>query len=233
MGSEAPYDSERLVDALIEANVLTSDDRSGGVRFTTEFSDVLDERTSFVDNSTESAISEEINSISGNENETSALLELGEDDSRIIAEYLALDAFDCLSHVDRLRALTTFDSFYSPPPRSEGSPQSFLPVCGDRLPFLFEMYDRAIVYIWREDCPPCDIVKTDLEEIFPEPPDDIALLSVYGPESGELLAEKYSVTGGPTTLFIRDGRIDFRLYSAPSRDLLERECQRHRELATE
>lgn len=227
METEGSNDAEEILDTLVQVGVVGIEDERGGLRFTSDFLTTLEEVESFVTRADEAEIMDELDSVTGDEDVSRTLLDIGTESGRLVMEYLALSQFEGLSHLERLQALTVFDTFYVPPPPTEGSPEMFLPVRGERLPFLFEMNDRAIVYIWREDCPPCEIVKDDLDEIFSRQPEDVGLFSVYGPDCSELLQERYDITGGPTTLFIEDGEIDYRVYSAPPRDLLLEECRRY------
>jgi len=226
MGTGESDDPERVIDSLARSGVIEGTGEKK-VQFTEEFATVIEEQRSFLSSADESAITERLDPVTGEETVTEAILDVGAESDRIVAEYLALADCDGLAHADRLRALTVFDQFYSSPPPARGSPDAFLPVRGDRLPLLFEVYDRAIVYIWREDCRPCDAVRNDLDEIFSDQPDDLGLFSVFGPDWAAPLQEKYDVTGGPTTLFIEDGRIDYRVYSAPPPSHLFRECRRY------
>jgi len=220
------HNPEQVIETLVRSGVIQGAE-GDKLQFTPAFSTVLEEQLSFVSGTDEAEIAKRLTAITGDESYTEGILDVGAGSDRLPAEYLSLGEYEELSHLDRLQALTVFDQFYSPPPPSEGSPDAFVPVRGDRLPFLFEMYDPAIVYIWRGDCPPCDLVRDDLNEIFPEQPADVGLFSVFGPDWSELLQEKYDVTGGPTTLFIEEGGIDYRVYSAPPRELLRNECQRY------
>jgi hypothetical protein len=42
-------------------------------------------------------------------------------------------------------------------------------------------------------------------------PDEVARLSLFGPDAVETLRERFDVTGAPTTLFVKDGAVDSRL----------------------
>ncbi len=217
---------EEVIDTLVRLGVIEAQNGEG-LQFTPTFATVLEEQGSFVASADESEVRNRLHSETGDELVTEAILDVGSGSTRLPIEYLALAEYEELSHFSRLQALTVFDQFYSPPPPSEGSPDAFLPVRGDRLPFLFELCDPAIVYIWLRECPPCDLVREDFNEIFSEQPADIGLFSLFGPDWSELLQEKYDVTGGPTTLFVEDGSIDYRVYKAPPQDHLLNECQRY------
>lgn len=118
-------------------------------------------------------------------------------------------------------------------PEQTGVPDHFLPVHGDLLPLIEAAYSPAIVYVFRHDCPPCDLVREDFEELFdPEPPEDLSLFSVFGPDAVDILREDYDVSGGPAVLFLANGRVDVRLYGAQDPMVLSTEVdkiqRRHR-----
>ena len=89
---------------------------------------------------------------------------------------------------------------------------------------------RAVVYVWQEDCEPCDLVRQTLEDLL-DAPEDIALFAVYGPDWAELLYEEFDVAGAPTTLFVLDGEVDSRLNGPHYPESYEGELETLRELA--
>jgi len=150
-------------------------------------------------------------------------------DPTVLAEYCAaMELVD--DEREGIAVMAILDQFRDPPP-VDGSPSAFLPVRGDRLPFLLAGYEAGIVYVWREDCPPCDVMKEDFEDVFESQPDDLLLVSVYGPECPVLLDERFDVVGAPTVLFVRDGRVDSRMVGARERTAIESEIETLRDLA--
>lgn len=127
--------------------------------------------------------------------------------------------------VSLVAAAVVLDSLGRRPSPTSGSPDGFLPISGHSIRTYTSMFEQAIVFVWREDCPTCELVREDLEDIFAEGSQDIALLSVYGPSCPELLSREYDVGGGPTTLFFRDGAIDSRTVGALQPGILEREVE--------
>jgi thiol-disulfide isomerase/thioredoxin len=135
-----------------------------------------------------------------------------------------------LSHTNRLRVLNVLGQFHHGLPPNEGAPEAFLSVHGPRLPGLVRLQRAAIVYVWREDCDPCDIVRGDFDEMFDEtPPEDIMLYAVYGPNWAEELDKAFDVQGAPTTLFVLDGEIKTRLLGAHTTTTYENEISILRE----
>lgn len=143
----------------------------------------------------------------------------------IAAEFLALRTFP-IDDEAVLSLLVLFDHFTDDSPRDDGAPDAFLPIHGDRLVALAPRFERAIAYVWRDDCPPCDTVRGDLDHLLPEPPDDTALLATFGPRHPALLHDAYDVLGGPTTLFLRSGTPDARLVGAVPRASVADEIRR-------
>lgn len=108
-------------------------------------------------------------------------------------------------------------------PPLDGVPDSFLPLYGHRIPAVVPLFDHAIIYIWLEDCPPCETMYNEFNDLFPEPPADLSLFAVYGPNSKRLLATEFDITAGPVTLFVSGGNIDCRLWGAHYQDTIESE----------
>lgn len=220
---------ERLLNILVNSNLV---ERTEGERYkpSAELIDRLEQWETDVAEMTDSEICDELHEVINDKEKMESLLEVGGEQERILAEYLTFADIDGLSHAERLRMMSTLDMLLPSSSPTDGTPDAFLPVDGNRLPLLLSVYDRAIVYIWREDCPPCDVMRDEFNEIFPSPPDDLALLSVYGPDCAKLLQEEYGVTGGPVTLFVLHGKVDARLNGAQYREVIETEIEKHREI---
>jgi thiol-disulfide isomerase/thioredoxin len=144
------------------------------------------------------------------------LLAPARENPRFLAIYLALGARTDFSVAERRRVVAVLDSVVgrSDAPRDDGAPEPFLPVRGGRLPLLLAMYPRAVVYAWREDCPPCDAMREVLAAQLTTDDRGIGLFAVYGPDFAPLLSERYDVEVAPTTLFVVDGVVDARLVGA-------------------
>jgi hypothetical protein len=149
------------------------------------------------------------------ENIAGILAEKAGDTPDIVATYLALqdhtadvqsDVIDQLSMV--LSQLRVDDV------RTDGAPDPFLPIEGDKLGLFLDFQSLAVIYCWREECEPCDLMRKTLETAFVDPPENILLLSVYGPRYARYLQNEYSVKGAPTTLFVANGQVDSRLHGA-------------------
>lgn len=109
-------------------------------------------------------------------------------------------------------------------------PEIFVPVGFERLQTALSLVPKAVVYVWLEDCPTCETVRDDFDELYSTPPPDVGWFAVYGPDSSERLYEEYDVVGGPTVLFFVGGEVDARLQGAHPRRTLEAEVQLLRDL---
>ena len=120
--------------------------------------------------------------------------------------------------------------FVETPGRTDGVPEPFSPIVGSSFTPLLRACERAVVYVWKEDCEPCDDQRSVLEEIFDDPPDDLALLAIYGPNALDVMDE-YDVAGAPALLFVAGGRVDSRLFGAQHASTIEAEVAKIRETA--
>ncbi|SNR66459.1 hypothetical protein SAMN06264855_13110 [Halorubrum vacuolatum] len=69
--------------------------------------------------------------------------------------------------------------------------------------------ERCLVYVWREECEPCEVVSKALAGMVggDDPPAAIPL-AVYGPDDATVLYRSYDVVGAPTVFSTVDGRVD-------------------------
>lgn len=223
MEPDERIDAGALIEALVEADVIEPGEE---LVLTESFRESLATHDEDFHSSSPEDRRAAVMAVTETDVEAEALLEIGEDVPMVLPEYLALAERTELDHADRLRALSIFDSFRDPPP-DHGAPKAFLPVSGNRLPLLVSLYEKALVYVWREDCPPCDLVKEDLDELLSTPPTELALFAVYGPDSAENLHDWYDIQAGPATLFFLRGEVDARLYGAYHTEVLETEIEKH------
>jgi len=171
------------------------------------------------------------------DNEQNQTLQIGEvvvENSGAAAEFSAMyslldDKLNDVSVQNRLDTVFILDWFLRSMPENSGSPEHFLPIHGDLLPVVEAIYSPSIIYIWRQNCDPCELVVDDLEDIFEFPPKNIRLFSIYGPEHTDLLKDRYDVIGGPTILFLANGSVDARLHGAHNQEVLEAEIEKIQE----
>lgn len=107
-------------------------------------------------------------------------------------------------------------------------PQHFLPLTkADIQPFI-ATHSGGLLYCWREDCDPCDIMCEHLSELVASgsiPTERLGLGAVYGPPMGEFLREEYAVGVAPTLLFFLDGAIETRLIGGKAKHIIETEVE--------
>lgn len=229
---------EQRLEVLIDRNVFAVDgeqqaeDGAGeeSFRLTDEFLEAVENnRQRYVqlsDEEFQSVVDEVVDDF-----DPDLLFGIDAEEPLLLAEYEALGEFaDELLPLEKLRAVTTFDELRRGPPPADGAPETFVPLHGNQLEIYLQGCRRAIIYVWMRDCDPCDLVKGDFDEFFDEPPDDINLYAVHGPQWDELLERKYNVVGAPTVLFMVDGEPDTRLQGAYPKAAVENEIKLLREL---
>ena len=220
-------DTTSASELLFSNRVL--EERDGGVSLSASFESSVAEHRATIDDLSKEELSGVIRDRVDERTAVEALVRLDERDPRLIAELLALyDHLGTPTDADRLTLLPVLRLFRSETVPTDGVPDPFIPVPGDQLPEFSRLYSRLFVYIWLDDCDPCDALKPRLESIF-DRPREVMLFAVYGPEYKQALARDYDVTAGPAMLFLRDGTVDTRLYGAHSESTIEAELGKLRE----
>lgn len=209
-----------ILESLLDRDVLEVGDDSEGVRLSDQFRRTL------------AASQDEVQLEGINGTDTDIETALG-DVPELLGAYRALreHAVDDFETPDIVRSMTIIAHLEVPVAHSDGAPDPFLPVPGDQLDGLLNLYEKAVVYFWREDCPPCDVVREDLEAIFASRSNDLTLFSVYGPAWPVHLQLEYGVVGAPVLLFVLDGTVDARLIGAHEVETIRSEVATLRELA--
>lgn len=210
-------------DALFSAGVLRT--RDDDVTLASAFAAAIEEYESEVSRRSRDELADLIRENTGDETDVEAMLALGEKDPRTIAELCALAQRADGLPSDWLSLLPVLRLFRRESGPTDGVPDPFIPVPGELVPPFARIYSRLLVYIWLDDCPPCDALKDRLESIF-DRPTGILLLAVYGPADRAVLAREYDVTAGPALLFMRGGRVDSRLYGDHAERVIANEVDR-------
>lgn len=200
-------DPETTLESLVAADVLESSSDRTELSLSTAFLDAVDRRTADRD-ALVTALEKRL--------ERSRLVTCLEEeaDDRFLARLCELSDRGSFSDRELLQLSLVLDQFGDDRPRVEGAPEGFLPVRGDRIGIVVRTYPAAVVYAWREACPPCDDVKQTLEATQADAPDELGRFAVYGPNWARELQNRYDVVGAPTTLFVGDGRIESRIQGA-------------------
>lgn len=219
------------VDGLIESGVFEPATGETELKTTEEFDAAVAEHERTLEASDPKGIREAVTELTDEEGAAEALCAGAEYDSKFLARYVAIgERGEDLTPGQALALAVVVDQLESGSPPSEGSPEAFLPVGGENLVRLVETYERCVVYAWRDDCPSCDVMRADFDDLVGDtPPEDVIMLSVYGPECARLLEEEYDVVIAPTTLFTLEGQVDARLIGAPERVAIENELETIRE----
>lgn len=208
---------ERRLQELIENGVLTEAGKDA-LRLALAFEEAIEQHEGGIESGELPADDPVVSALPG--------------DSSLLGTYAALDEYaDIESYAvdERVQLLTAIARFRNDSP-TDGAPKAFVSARGNHLPGLLSLYERAVVYLWREECDPCDAMRSVFDNVFSRVPRDIMPIGVYGPDSPVLLEERYDVVGAPTTLFVLDGRVDARLQGAHEQYKVEAEVQKLREL---
>lgn len=215
------------VESLFTTNVLTT--WHGEMTTTDHFESVVEKYAAEVEALPPEELANLVRERIGRVSIVEPFAALGTKDPRTVAELCALsDHLEPSSNDDWLSLLPVLRLFRPNETPTDGVPESFIPVPAMHVPHLTQVYSPALVYVWLEDCPPCDTTKADLESIF-ERSEGVMPFAVYGPDYREFLASEYDVTAGPALLFMRQGTIDSRLYGAHSGQTVKAELERLRE----
>lgn len=227
MDATVTAESETMLERLLAADIVGPADGDDELEVTETFSHRVGQWRDTVESLDESELRDELHQVTTDRDETETVLDLVSIDTESVATYLTLAHSDVadFSHVERLHILTVLDSIDRSPPPSRGAPETFLPVHGERLPFLLRLYRKAVVYVWLDECDDCDDMKVALDAVVDDYADRVALFSVYGPDCADLLREEYGVPGGPATLFFLDGDVDARLYGAHYQEVVRSEVE--------
>lgn len=214
---------EAMLAELLTAGIVTEADDGETLRLTTAFEERFEAERRAVSMLGDGRLAD---TLVGMLDETVAesLAAAAEEGSDVAATACAVAAFDPDASSDELaRIVVTVDQLRRGFAPSDGCPPHFTPVHGDHLGLLLPAAGRSVVFVWRNHCSPCESMRTEFAQLFPDPPEDLNLFAVYGPESAALLQREYDVVGGPTTLFTLGGRVDSRLQGAHHRETIENE----------
>jgi len=157
---------------------------------------------------------------------TTALRGIAETDPEFVERYAVVSQLASrLSDPEILQTTFLVSQLHDDELRVEGAPEPFVHVDGNVVPDVVSLYERCLVYVWRENCSPCSKVKDKLGRIFAEPGwEGLMLLSVFGPDSAVTLHEEFDVVGGPTLLYILNGEVHSRLTGVPHIDTIRHEA---------
>jgi len=220
-------ESGQIVDYLVEVGILDPIETDDELDFSDGFESALADQVEDMEAATGEQRQSWIETTIENPNTQATLKAVADRDPVFIGISLLLADWAEDLPQDQLIgvAITLFQNRSEAPP-DHGAPDYFLPIHGDTLGLVASLFERCIAFIWRDNCPTCETVRGDFDELFEHgPPEDLPLLSVYGPDSAAYLQEDFDVVGGPTVLFLLNGRVDVRLQGAHGRTVLENEIE--------
>lgn len=214
-------ESQALTTHLLESGVLIENRRGDRYRLGDRFRRTVSKYEKMVvENEDPGAVFEG----SGDDEEVTLLREIHDRRPSLVVKYKSFEELlDGIEHPELLQLAFFFEGFENDGPSANGSPDAFLPISTPLFLDVVDLCASAVVYIWVEDCEPCDAMVETLNEVFDERPRDTLLFSVYGPDHAELLENELDVSGGPTTLFVCDGDVDSRLLGSASPTVVEKE----------
>lgn len=214
-------ENENIFDLLVESRII-KETTDGNIELSEQFKKTLSQQ----EEEGAEAIITELRSEDAPPGHVSRLEEIAEFDPEFVTHYGAVDRVIEDGEFETIvRATVLLEQFEARTLPTEGSPELFFPVRGEKLPTILSIFPVAVVYIWREESSECTTMKQDLNNLFDESPENVALFSVYGPDSAAFLEEEYNVIGGPTTLFVVNGEVDSRLYGAQFPTVVNREIK--------
>lgn len=226
-GCSLYMESQGLVDRLVDAGVLEPAMEGDELGFSSGFQAAMAEEIEAAESGTADDRREMIETAVEDPDIRSRLEGVVDMDPAFVGFYLSIiDWIEDVPPEQSLSGSVTLYQILDQAPRSEGAPNHFLPIHGDNLGLVSSLFERCVAYIWRDNCPTCETVREDFDEIFGGPgPGDLVLVSIYGPDSADYLNDKFDVIGGPTVLFLLNGQVDARLQGAHRRDVLENEIE--------
>lgn len=221
-----PYSMNGAIGVLTSKGILLEDSSDGQLALDPQFQKAVESRSESFNGSAGDAVINEVDLQGMATSDLDRLETVLSEAPRMAGLFVELHPRLASFDLEQILHLTiVLENVIMDPAPSEGSPRAFLPIHADRLPTIFPVLQQAIVYIWLEDCDPCEQVVNAFNELFSQPPGNIALYAVYGPEDAELLEGKFDVSGGPTTLFVKNGTIETRLYGRQSKTVLDKEIK--------
>lgn len=220
-------DTEELISLLLDEGVIGDERR---LTPSSQFLDRVDQLSGQFDSIPRDDLESEIGSVTAEDDPTRELAGIGQNDVRFVSIYGVLREYLPQAPAESLMDLAISLYFATGEEvKSDGSPEQFIPIDSRQLELILELFPALILYIWRDDCDPCDTMRQEFDEIFTEQPEDLALFSLYGPESATMLEDRFNVVGGPTTLFIHRAKVFSRLVGAQYQSRIRAEVEALRE----
>jgi len=220
-------DVSEVLDTLVAAGLIEEDGTTDDLSHTEKWRQLI---ASEQDRFSEAGTDAYVASLPVDSRHAARLETVADIDQPFLVRFGAVARETGSEFADILASVVVLDFVENGLPRSEGSPDAFLPVRGTQLRTAVRLLDRSFVYAWREDCPPCDAMREQLDELFETPPAGVTFLSVYGPDCARLLAEEFDVPGAPVIMSVVDGEVDARMFGPQHGPVIEREIETLQEM---
>lgn len=214
-------DFEELLDALLEAGVFEPSE-DGELRPTQAFHREREERRAEIAAMDDEAFDDAVDRFATDDDVAA---------SDVDADTLgaAMAIHDSSEALDRERSLLAALALgrLEETEREPGVPRGFVRIESGDVDGFVGNHPAAVIYVWREDCDPCDGARENFESLLAdgEIPEWVGLGAVYGPDAADLIREEYQVGVAPTTLFCVDGAIDSRIVGNPGYEAFRSEIR--------
>ena len=222
--TDAETTPEEIAGMLVRHGVLVETEEGFGLA--EPFAEEVERTRQSVEELDGAAVETRVAEAVDDEDRHALVTEVGSDDREFLALFLTLsERLPSLPDETRIRVVPLLQGFRDSPPRDEGAPEAFVPIHGDRIRTITRLFPRSVVYVWLDDCEPCDAMREKFDEMLDGPPASVELFAVYGPDYAEYLHHEYDVKGGPVTLFMLRDRVDSRYYGEKHERVVEKEIE--------
>jgi hypothetical protein len=155
-----------------------------------------------------------------------------EDKIMMLSYYKALDSFleNNNNKETTIRSICGIEILQNSSSKRSGDPDYFVPSNEKILRRIVRFFPKSVIYVWKDECRPCDLVKSDLEEIFAKDYKSISLFSMPGPENSKFLYEGYDIIGAPTLLLASYGDVIYRHQGAKYKSAIESDLNKLRDI---
>jgi len=216
--------NDNIKVGLIESGILSAPENE--IEISESFSRDVDEMQEFVNGADPDEVYNRLSEALRKHLDPEFVQILMTKDDRLLSYLLVIDNREVNIPLEYLRPLLLIiDHLEKGMPKDSDSPESFLPIRPDQLDIIKSLYEKFVLYIWREECDPCDLMKTEFDDILQDEELDLGLFALYGPSCAQKLQKEYDVHAGPTTLFFLREQIDTRLVGAQYRSPIKNELE--------
>ncbi len=218
--------AQRSIDQLIEHGVFeqTADDR---LTVSQSFIEAVERHRDRLETADVDEIETAVAKVTIDAETAVRLCENAAYDPDVLSRVIALREIDESTTLGQtlLLAVVT-DQLVTGVPPDEGAPEGFVPVSGAGLKTLVSTCERCLVYVWREECEPCETVSEALSELVAGGGGTAAVpLAVYGPDDVSVLRRNFDVVGAPTVFSTVDGCVDTAITGPASKSKLTAELE--------